>query len=43
MLPNATLRPLRSPYGHRAGDPWRAELAAERAFLHGELARFAAS
>ena len=30
LLPNAELRPIESPFGHRAGDPWRPEQAAER-------------
>ena len=39
-LPNATLRPIRSPYGHRAGDPWRPGMDAERAFIRDELRAF---
>ena len=39
-IPNATVRPLISPYGHRAGDPWRDEMRDERAFLHAEVGRF---
>ncbi|KAH8044486.1 alpha/beta hydrolase [Aureococcus anophagefferens] len=35
--PRATLRTIRSPFGHRAGDPWRDGMDAERAFIRAEL------
>ncbi|KAH8068161.1 alpha/beta hydrolase [Aureococcus anophagefferens] len=36
-IPGATLRPIRSPFGHRAGDPWRDGMDAERAFIRAEM------
>ncbi|KAH8047815.1 alpha/beta hydrolase [Aureococcus anophagefferens] len=39
-IPGATLRPIRSPFGHRAGDPWRDGMDAERAFIRAEVRAF---
>ncbi|KAH8056093.1 alpha/beta hydrolase [Aureococcus anophagefferens] len=39
-IPGATLRPIRSPFGHRAGDPWRDGMDAERAFIRAEVGAF---
>lgn len=41
-LRDAVLRPLSSPYGHRAGDPWGPEMTREREWLCGEMGRFVA-
>jgi len=39
-LPRAEIAPLRSPAGHRAGDPWRPGLEREHAFITASLRDF---
>ena len=39
-IPGAVVRPLASPYGHRAGDPQRPGMEAEREWLRGAVSRF---
>ncbi|KAJ8600969.1 hypothetical protein CTAYLR_006339 [Chrysophaeum taylorii] len=40
LVPDARLAPLRSPYGHRAGDPWRPTLAKEYDHIRSHLHAF---
>ncbi|KAJ1458868.1 Alpha/Beta hydrolase protein [Pelagophyceae sp. CCMP2097] len=36
----STINPMRSRYGHRAGDPWRPGMETEKTFLHSEISNF---
>ena len=39
-IPGAVVRPLASPYGHRAGDPQRPGMESEREWLRGAVSQF---
>lgn len=40
LVDRATLQPIQSPYGHRAGDPWRTCLRNEAEYIKGHVQAF---